>query len=540
MTSVDPSAVVPQAPPPYASIGIRPLLERNAAEAPDELFVTFEDGSTWTRRQALEDTYRAANALRERGVRQHQVVALLLPNGPDFLRCWWGLASLGATCAMFNPAYRGGILDNLVRLTEPELVIADQPFRSSLPLTVIHPDELATGSTRPPELERPIELWDLHGILCTSGTTGASKAVMQSNYHLHTTGAWATIDVGLGPDDTLLVDLPLFHAGLNSFTVGCLATRSKLAIRSRPDVNNYWNVVRETGATIAVGLSAMAAILQSREPSIEERDHQLRYWIGVPLPADPTSFAERFAIAGGLLGAYGCTEIGVGVIASPGVQYPSGSCGTPRAGFEVRLVDENDLEVPVGAVGELVVRTAQPWAISHGYYRDPAATARAWRNGWFHTGDALSKDEHGHYYFRDRAKDVIRRRGENVSSFELEHEIQAHRHVREVACIGVPSPYGVEDEIKAFVVADPDLDEIELVEWLYDRLPYFMLPKYIERAEELPKTPTGRVKKFELRDRPLAPAWDRDDHLTVTRDSIVREPVRRDVASSGPRERAST
>ncbi|HTK66857.1 MAG TPA: AMP-binding protein [Pseudonocardia sp.] len=511
--------------PSYADIGIRPLLERNAAEAPDEVFVTFADGSTWTRQQALYEAYRAANVLRERGVRQQQVVAVLLGNGPDFLRCWWGLAALGATCAMFNPAYRGRILDNLLELTGPVLAVTDQQLKIERPLPVVDPTELRNGPATPPELERPIELWDLHGILCTSGTTGRSKAVLQSNYHLHTTGRWATIDVGLGPDDTLLVDLPLFHAGLNSFTVGCLATRSRLAIRSRPEVSRYWEVIRETGSTIAVGLSATAAILQGRPATPDERDHRLRYWIGVPLPDRASEFAERFGISGGLLGAYGCTEIGVGVIARPGLDHPDGSCGTSRDGFELRLVDGNDIEVPTGQVGELILRTDRPWAISHGYLGDHEATARAWRNGWFHTGDALSRDEQGNYYFRDRIKDVIRRRGENISSFEIEAEIASHPHVREAACIAVPSPTGIEDEIKTFLVPEPDFDPAELVGWLYDRLPYFMIPRYIECADELPRTPTGRVRKFELRDRDPGPVWDREQHLRISRDGIRAEPT---------------
>ena len=511
--------------PRFADIGIRPLLERNAAEAPDELLVTFADGTTWTRQQALEEVYRAANALRARGVRQQQVVAVLLGNGPDFLRAWWGLASLGAVCAMFNPAYRGRILDNLLELAAPVLAVTDQELRTAGQLPVVTPTELRSGPSTAPELERPIELWDLHGILCTSGTTGRSKAVMQSNHHLHTTGAWSTIDVGLGPDDTLLVDLPLFHAGLNSFTVGCLATRSRLAIRNRPEVSRYWEVIRETDATIAVGLSATAAILAAQPESPGEREHRLRYWIGVPLPAGASAFAERFGISGGLLGAYGCTEIGVGVIARPGHVYPEGSCGTARDGFELRLVDEHDIEVPDGEVGELILRTDQTWAISHGYLGDPDATARAWRNGWFHTGDALSRDDLGNYYFRDRIKDVIRRRGENISSFEMEVEIAAHPLVREAACIGVPSQTGVEDEIKALLVAEPDFDPAHLVRWLYDRLPYFMIPRYIEAVDELPRTPTGRVQKFELRNREPGTVWDRDEHLTVTRAGIRPEPA---------------
>ena len=514
--------------PSIDQIGIRALLERNASQCPDGEFVAFEDGTSWTFSEALEQVFAAANVLRGLGVRQGQVVVILLGNGADFLRSWWGAAALGATTALFNPTYHGEFLGNLLRKAEPMLLVSDSdahtPVAASMGLPSVHPAVLRTGTADAPQLERPIEVWDAHGILCTSGTTGGSKAVLQSYHHLHTTGSWATIDAGLGPDDTLLVDLPLFHAALNSFVVGCLATRSRLAVRTRPQLSRYWAVARETGATIAVGVSAMAVYLQGQPVAPDERDHRMRYWIGVPLPTDPIGFAQRFGISGGLLGAYGCTEVGVAVIARPGVRYPPGSCGQARPGFELRIVDEHDVEVPTGQAGELVIRTDLPWAISHGYLNDAGTTAASLRNGWFHTGDALSVDEDGNYYFRDRIKDVIRRRGENISSFEIERIIAVHPAVEEAACIAVSSDLGIEDEIKVLIVRrhGADLDYLELVEWLAGEMPYFMVPRFFEEIEAFPKTPTGRVQKFLLRDIQTGRCWDREPHISVTRDGVTR------------------
>jgi crotonobetaine/carnitine-CoA ligase len=514
---------------------IRELLERNATSRPDDVLVTFEDGSRWTNRQACMEAHRAGRVMHRHGLAQDQLVAVLLGNGPDFLRAWWGANMLGAVVALINPGYRGAILDRFLALAGPALAVGHgetgQGEIESARVPYLPAESLAHGPDEPVALEHPIQPWDLHSILSTSGTTGGSKAVLQSHHGLHTTGKWATIDVGLGPEDTLLVDLPLFHAGLNSFVVGCLATGTRLAVRSRPNLREYWDVIRETGATMAVGLSATAALLAARPPSAGDRDHALRYWMGVPLPPEPDAFAERFGIRDGLLGAYGCTEIGVCVTARSGTGLPEGSCGRVRPGFEVRIVDEHDIEVPAGTTGELILRTDQPWSISHGYLADPEATSAAWRNGWFHTGDALHVDGHGHFFFRDRIKDVVRRRGENIATFEVEAELAQHPSVREVACIGVTSDEGVEEELHALVIPEQDgaLDFAVLAEWAGTRLPRFMVPRFFSEHTEFPRTPTGRVQKFLLRaEAPAGPVWDRNDHLHAVR-----------VGAHGPTEGAS-
>jgi crotonobetaine/carnitine-CoA ligase len=189
-----------------------------------------------------------------------------------------------------------------------------------------------------------------------------------------------------------------------------------------------------------------------------------------------------------------------------------GTCGTIRPGVDVRLVDENDCEVPVGIVGEIIVRTDRPRAMNSGYHKNPEATAKAWRNGWFHTGDAFRRDSEGYFYFVDRVKDAIRRRGENISSFEVENDVTAHPDVREAAVIGVPSEYS-EDEVMAVIAPVPgaQIDLVALMEFLVARMPYFMVPRYVRVMEELPKTPTAKVMKAELRTEGITPdTWDRE------------------------------
>jgi carnitine-CoA ligase len=218
------------------------------------------------------------------------------------------------------------------------------------------------------------------------------------------------------------------------------------------------------------------------------------------------------------------TEISSPIVSDPN---PSkrGTCGKVRKGVEVRLVDENDCEVALGEVGEMLVRTDRPWAMNSGYYKMPEATARAWRNGWFHTGDAFRQDEDGYFFFVDRMKDAIRRRGENISSFEVEAEIVAHPDVREAAAIAVPSELD-EDEVMAVVAPAPGktIDPVALIEFLRDRMAHFMIPRYIRVLPELPKTPSAKVLKTELRKEGITPdTWDRDKAgIQIKRDRIGR------------------
>jgi crotonobetaine/carnitine-CoA ligase len=234
---------------------------------------------------------------------------------------------------------------------------------------------------------------------------------------------------------------------------------------------------------------------------VQEDDsrHFLRKVTMIPLIDELDDFRERFGVQ--VLTAFNMTEIS-SPLASNGFNLVNErSCGRVRPGAQVRIVDENDEEVPPNQIGELIVRTDDPWTMNAGYWQMPEKTAEAWRNQWMHTGDGFTRDEEGNFYFVDRLKDAIRRRGENISSFEVESEINTHPAVLESAAIAVPSEHS-EDEIKAVVIPHPGqtLEPEELIWYLEPRMPYFMIPRFIEIADELPKTPTEKVQKKVLRE----------------------------------------
>ena len=265
--------------------------------------------------------------------------------------------------------------------------------------------------------------------------------------------------------------------------------------------------MRRTDCTCAFLLGVMATFLLKRPPGPADRDHKLRMAFMVPLTDGAPAFLERFGTD--IYTIFNMTEISSPIV-SEANPFKTGTCGKPRAGVDVRLVDEHDCEVAQGTVGEMIVRTDRPFAMNSGYNGAPEATAAAWRNGWFHTGDAFRQDADGYFYFVDRVKDAIRRRGENISSFEVEVELCAHPHVREAAAIGVASEF-TEEDVLAVVAPVPGqtISETDLFNFLKDRMPYFMVPRYIRVLDELPKTPTQKVMKAELRKEGVTnTTWD--------------------------------
>jgi crotonobetaine/carnitine-CoA ligase len=253
----------------------------------------------------------------------------------------------------------------------------------------------------------------------------------------------------------------------------------------------------------------MATLLAKAPQATFDRAHTLRHALMIPLSEDAAAFKARFGCD--IYTLFNMTEVSSPLVSQVQPRV-LGSCGRPRSGVEVRVVDANDCEVAPGAIGELIVRTDRPWAMNHGYYRDPEATVRAWRNGWFHTGDAFRVDAEGNYHFVDRMKDAIRRRGENISSFEVEAEVNAFAGVQESAAVAVPSEFG-EDEVLVAVAAKPGhaLDPRELIEHLIPRMPHFMVPRYVRIVDTLPKTATQKVQKHVLRADGIAEGtWDRE------------------------------
>jgi carnitine-CoA ligase len=350
---------------------------------------------------------------------------------------------------------------------------------------------------------------DTLAILYTSGTTGPSKGVCCPHAQYFWYGANSAAILRVGADDVLCTSLPLFHINaLNSFAQALL-TGARQVVEGRFSVSGFWTSLARHEATVTYLLGAMVPMLLSREPSPAERAHKVRTALGPGVPAHLfETFRARTGIA--LVEGYGSTETNF-VIASVGTDKPGGM-GVLRPGFEARIVDENDTELPPGSPGELVLRADEPFAFSTGYLGMPEQTVEAWRNLWFHTGDRVVRDADGRFHFVDRLKDAIRRRGENISSFEVEQVLLSHPAVATAAVFPVRSELA-EDEVMAAIVVKPgeSLTGEALVRFCEPRLPAFAVPRFVEVLPDLPRTENGKVQKYRLRERGVSPTtWDRE------------------------------
>jgi crotonobetaine/carnitine-CoA ligase len=440
----------------------------------------------------------------------------------------------------FNTAYRGSLLEHVLRNSDATLLVAHAGLldrlegidTSAIATVVVVGDaaaparfvsvpfgDLSGTEAELAPLARPIEPWDNQAIIYTSGTTGPSKGVLSSYLHLYTNAGPDSWPFVTG-EDRFLVNMPIFHIGGMGIPFVMLARGGSIALMENYSTDRFWDVVRATGCTVMFLLGVMATFLMKAPPSDRDREHSITKAFMVPLTDIAGPFHERFGID--IYTIFNMTEISSPIVSGPNPTRP-GTCGTVRPGVEVRLVDANDCEVPVGAVGEMLVRTDRPWSMNSGYHRNPEATAKAWANGWFHTGDAFRRDADGYFYFVDRVKDAIRRRGENISSFEVESEILAHPDVREAAAIGVPSEFS-EDDVMAVIAPVPGrtIDCAELIAFLTPRMSYFMIPRYIRILDELPKTASAKVQKADLRRDGITPdTWDRDKAgIRLTRERL--------------------
>jgi crotonobetaine/carnitine-CoA ligase len=518
--------------PPRDRVVLRYVLDRLVAESPDEVFAVFLDGTTWTRAELRTLARRFAASFRALGVRQGDHVAAFLPSSTDAIAVWYGLNYLGAVYVPLNPNYKGSLLEHTVATSDATLIVAHPelaPRLADISLAALTDivylgadgDGPAIQHLRPRaatvfeqhgddpgEPDRPIEPWDTQGIWYTSGTTGPSKGVLSSYLHAYSMfgpDTWPFVT----SEDRYMVNLPVYHMGGTGLWNAMLLRGGSVAFIERFQTGAFWDQVRETGSTVVFLLGAMAAFLEAQPPSPDDDDNPMRLMFMVPVVSDVPAFAERFGVE--VRSIYNMSELCMPIITGPTPSLPA-TCGRVRPGVQVRLVDENDCEVPVGEVGEFIVRSDVPWSMNHGYYKMPEATAQAWRNGWFHTGDAGRVDEDGNYYFVDRLKDAIRRRGEFVSSLELETELSIHPSVATAAVVGVRSEHA-EEEILAIIQPAPGhtVDFEELVDFLVPRVAYFMVPRYWRVMEEMPMTPTEKVRKVVLRGEGLTEGtWDRE------------------------------
>lgn len=509
---------------------LRYLLDRWANERPDQPHVVFADGAEWTFAELRDKVRTKAAGLRAMGIEQGEHVAVWLPNGPDALIAFYAINYIGAVFVPFNTAYRGQLLQHVIansgarvllvhpdlvpRLSEIDLgrvkrlVVTTGIEVPEAPRPIQRFDELAGAADQTLELARPIEPWDIQSIIYTSGTTGPSKGVLSSYLHMFTNAgpeSWPMVD----ENDRYMCVAPIFHIGGMGPPFVMLARGASVAMIDNFSTEDFWAVAKATQSTVVFLLGVMATFLLKAEPRPDDRDHTVRKAFMVPLTGDAPAFTERFGVD--IYTIFNMTEISSPIVSEANPKK-IGTCGRVRDGVDVRLVDRNDCEVPIGEIGEMLVRTDRPWAMNSGYNANPEATAEAWRNGWFHTGDAFRRDEDGYFYFVDRVKDAIRRRGENISSFEVEADVCSHPAVREAAAVAVPSEFS-EDEVMVIVAPVPGqkLEARQLAEFLIDTMPYFMVPRYIRILDELPKTPSAKVMKADLRKEGVtSDTWDRE------------------------------
>lgn len=521
---------MPQMPFPSSEQAVvRHLLEQRARAHPDDLFIRFQDGSEWTFAETLEQAHRAAAALRRLGVRQGDHVFNWLPNGAAAVRAWLGTHMLGGVFVPANLAYRGSLLRHVLWLADarvglvhrdllPRLADVDRGLLEKLIVVgrdadpvdglELYDEACLTEPGHAGDLDRPLAPWDDMAIIFTSGTTGPSKAVLCSYAHMWTFYHEAMPDM-IGREHRHLAHLPIFHSGGFGCLYGQLSNAGSVVLVESFKTDQFWHIVRDHQVNTTTLLGAMIPFLLSVPPSDDDRNHSLRSVSAVPYTQDVKAFTARFGV--GAFAAYSMTEL-ANPIQSPLDPDKIGVAGRLRAGQHIRLVDEHDIEVPEGEVGEAIVRCDQPWTMFTGYYKNPEATAETWRNGWLHTGDLLRRDADGDYFFVDRRKDAIRRRGENISAFEVEQEIRAFPGVKEAAAIGVQSDK-TEDEVMACIMPAEGhaIEPVALTEFLVQRLPHYMVPRYIRIMPDLPRTPTQKIQKYSLRDEGVtADTWDRE------------------------------
>ena len=517
--------------PPRDHVVVRDLIERWNRECPEKVFVKFDDnGEEWTYAQLRRMVIQTALGLQQLGVHQDDHVLVWMPNSRENLRVFFAINYLGAVYVPINTAYRGALLAHVVENSDARLgvihadlvdrllgiptaaldtLLVVGQYTGSIGLrTVKYEDALLPEHGQLAAPKRTIEAWDPQSIIYTSGTTGPSKGVLSSYLHIFTNAGPESWPMVTG-DDRFVIASPLFHIGGMGLVYVMLARGGSIAFFDRFDTASFWQSIRRTKASAAFLLGVMASFLEKLPPDPGDQAHGLRLVFMVPLAGDIEAFSKRFGVE--VYTIFNMTEISSPIVSEPN-PLVRGTCGRKRPGVDVRLVDGNDCEVPVGTVGEMLVRTDRPWGMNSGYYKNAEATAKAWRNGWFHTGDAFRLDANGYYYFVDRMKDAIRRRGENISSFEVEAEVVAHPDVQEAAALGVPNAMGEEDVLIAVTPMEGrTIDPAELVEFLRGRMAHFMVPRYVRICGQLPKTPSNKVKKQEIRAEGItADTWDRE------------------------------
>ncbi|MCO5063927.1 MAG: AMP-binding protein [Rhizobiaceae bacterium] len=523
----------------YLPLGQRvlgPLLADRARTEGERPYLTFS-GRTLSYAQTNRDVRAIGGALRRLGVQKGDMVTLLAGNSVEFVLTWYACCVVGAVFVGVNLSYTGDMLDYVMNDSRPRGMVIDRRLIGQLatlpqetlerldwvaviggtdglelpagPSRYFDFGDMLTGQGDDPQVD--CTFGDINCVSYTSGTTGPSKGVLIPNGLAFANAVTFMRAVGLGPDDILYTPLPLFHGiASRQGALSALVAKAQVVIDEKFSARQFWRRATETGATVAHTIFTIPVILKTLPPSEWDTAHRLRVMYNAH--QDP-EFEARFNVR--LAEAYGLTETGLTIFTPWPESRREGSSGRAHEDWEIGIVDDNDVPVADGVVGELVVRPKLPSILMQGYHNKDRETLAAFRNLWFHTGDFARRDADGYLYFAGRKKERIRRRGENISGYEVEQIIARHPEVSEVAALPYPAPAG-EDDLRCVIVRaeGSTLSAEALAQWLETRMPPFMQPRYIEFTDDLPRTASAKVEKYKLIEAGLGSSvWDREGQV---------------------------
>jgi carnitine-CoA ligase len=525
------------------------LLRAKARKNGSRTALRFPDGAL-TYEGLDQESDRVAGGLLASGVRMGDRVACFLGNRTEFPLVWFGTSKARAVFVPLNTGLRGELLRFELADCRPAAIVVDHELYPTYRQAtegarcphewVVGPpgadDQTPPGAApftdlrkAPPEVpSEPPDPWEPASILYTSGTTGGPKGVVLPHRRLANTPREIGLRAQLSADSVLFTALPLYHCNAQEKTTLVALLNDLTAVfDDRFRASSFWENVGRSGATHVSLLTTMISILYKQPPKPTDRSHGVRIATASGTPASIwKEFETRFGLR--IIESYGMTECGCTTLMNPPQAVRVGSVGLPLGFVEAQIVDELDRAVPPGTRGELVVRPREPFTMFLEYLGKPEQTVAAWRNLWFHTGDLLRQDEDGYFYFVDRKADVIRRRGEKLAPYDVEAALSEHPAVLECVVVGVPSELGEED-VKAFVRLRPGFQATaeEIFEFSRDRLPFFMVPRYLEFVAEIPKTANQKAQRYLLRGRLTGREIERD------RTSPTRSP--RSAERTGPK-----